>query len=253
MWLYTHTPNPNLHFNPKLINHYHNPTLKGIREGSCLERNCPDTIGWPAVGYNQCFFLVEPEMLSIFLESSKERCCLMTMSSRLFQSESCRIWYGAFLIGKKNYYCSPNPLIHRCFYHCPQSLNTWTIIVSVLTQTKGCHLPRAHGWVIYVQTVITLIHHCFYDLSVNRCTEIENCKQLWECSLRATDQGIPLMSPCPVMTTWMSCSNGNSCSPNPWYTVVFYRVSQLKRNTFQWFIVLRLEGKYLCIWYGVVE
>ena len=33
------------------------------------------------------------------------------------------------------------------------------------------------------------------------------------------------------------------------------RVSQLKRNTFQWFIVLRLEGKYLCIklWYGVVE
>ena len=25
-----------------------------------------------------------------------------------------------------------------------------------------------------------------------------------------------------------------------------YRVSQLKRNTFQWFIVLRLEGKYLC-------
>ena len=31
------------------------------------------------------------------------------------------------------------------------------------------------------------------------------------------------------------------------------RVSQLKRNTFQWFIVLRLEGKYLYIWYGVVE
>ena len=28
---------------------------------------------------------------------------------------------------------------------------------------------------------------------------------------------------------------------------LLYRVSQLKRNTFQWFIVLRLEGKYLCI------
>ena len=29
---------------------------------------------------------------------------------------------------------------------------------------------------------------------------------------------------------------------------VIYRVSQLKCNTFQWFIVLRLEGKYLCIY-----
>ena len=31
-----------------------------------------------------------------------------------------------------------------------------------------------------------------------------------------------------------------------------YRVSQLKRNTFQWFIVLRLEGKYM-IWCGRVN
>ena len=32
--------------------------------------------------------------------------------------------------------------------------------------------------------------------------------------------------------------------------IIIYRVSQLKRNTFQWFIALRLEGEYLCIWYG---
>ena len=34
---------------------------------------------------------------------------------------------------------------------------------------------------------------------------------------------------------------------------LIYRVSQLKRNTYQWFIVLRLEGKYLCTVYDMVR